>query len=485
MKKTIVLISAFCLFSVSLLVAQQELGMHFNTEVWQANITNPAIIPTHKVVIALPSVYSDFSINNQNLTYLDLIARNVASGKSTINLQTLISKWEDKNTIRNATQFDAFGVGFRIKKTFVSFGTAGVINTSFDLSKDLLDVGVNGNSKFIGKTANLTLGIESYIVSQKYLGFAYNINPNLIVATRLKVLSGDIAIASENSDMQLYTDPDIYQLKLTSNYRLKTAGIGDYKGYDKQNGINFNSYLNFGSNAQIKETAIRALAAGTNKGFSFDLGATYQVTSKLRIGVSATDIGGKINWKNNTSTFGHNNIDFKGLDFGVILRGDTNTFNKVMDTLKTTLDLSPTTHDAFTTKLPMRTYLSANYRLNKAVNVSGLFFTESYRGKLNTAFALGLNTTMGWLNLGLSWAYRNGSASNIGLSAVAKMGPIQIFGVTDNIIPAFSLDNSKINYNGRFGINLLFGKPKIKPVATPVIESVPEVPNPPTTTPKN
>ena len=125
-------------------MAQQELGLHFNQSVWQANSTNPALVPTHKIVIALPSVYSDFSLDNKGITYGDLISNNTSTGKATLNVENIINKWEASNAIRNATQFDAFAIGFRVKKAFISFGTSGAINTHLGLSKDLLDIGFHG-----------------------------------------------------------------------------------------------------------------------------------------------------------------------------------------------------------------------------------------------------------------------------------------------------------------------------------------------------
>ncbi len=483
MKKFLFSIFSILVATSPSLMAQQELGLHFNQSVWQANNTNPALIPNYKVVIALPSVYSDFSLNNKGITYEDLIARNTSTGKVTLNTDNLINKWETTNALRNATQFDAFAIGFRVKKAFVSFGTSGMINTHLGLSKDLLDIGFNGNAKFIGKTANLGLDIETYAVSEKFLGVAYNIGSKLSIATRLKAFSGGYAISSENPNMTLATSSDIYQLTLTSSYRLHTAGIGDYNGYSVKDGFQFNSYLNFGNTTQVNQSVKNAFLSGPNKGFGLDLGATYQVNPKLSVAASITNLGGKVTWKEQVSTFGHNGFEFKGLDFGVILRGDSTTFNKVMDTLRNSFDLTKTTHDAFTTKLPTRTYLSVSYRMNKVIQLGGLFFTESYRGKLNPAFALGLNTNTGWLNIGLSWAYRNQSASNIGMSATAKMGPIQIFAVTDNIIPVFNLKSSNINFNGRFGINLLFGKPKKEETvkAEDVKVEMPAPPPPPET----
>jgi hypothetical protein len=36
--------------------AQQEMGLHSMTDVWNANQTNPAFMPAYKFVVGLPSI---------------------------------------------------------------------------------------------------------------------------------------------------------------------------------------------------------------------------------------------------------------------------------------------------------------------------------------------------------------------------------------------------------------------------------------------
>ena len=60
-----------------------------------------------------------------------------------------------------------------------------------------------------------------------------------------------------------------------------------------------------------------------------------------------------------------------------------------------------------------------------------------------------------FLTFGTSVGLRNGAFNNIGLHAVLKLGPIQLYGVTDNIISAVRPFNSK-SANGRVGLNVAF-----------------------------
>ena len=68
------------------------------------------------------------------------------------------------------------------------------------------------------------------------------------------------------------------------------------------------------------------------------------------------------------------------------------------------------------------------------------------------------------LSLGASYAIRHKRFDNLGLNMSVKLGPVQIYAVTDNLITAIkNYDSSTMNL--RFGLNLVFGKPSIKEVS--------------------
>ena len=62
---------------------------------------------------------------------------------------------------------------------------------------------------------------------------------------------------------------------------------------------------------------------------------------------------------------------------------------------------------------------------------------------------------LSWLNLGASYAFRSETFDNLGINATVKVGPVQVFSVTDNIISALRPKDSH-SANVRVGLNLLF-----------------------------
>ena len=62
-------------------------------------------------------------------------------------------------------------------------------------------------------------------------------------------------------------------------------------------------------------------------------------------------------------------------------------------------------------------------------------------------------------SIGAQYAYIKGSENNIGLSTALRLGPVQLFFSSDNVIPLINPMKGQ-NVNMRFGMNLLFGKIK-------------------------
>ena len=100
-------------------------------------------------------------------------------------------------------------------------------------------------------------------------------------------------------------------------------------------------------------------------------------------------------------------------------------------------------------------YLSGTYQLNEKLKLGALFYNEN--GGLDVSYTgFAVNATyqlLKQIQLGGTLGLRNGSFSNLGMHFVAQLGPVQLFGVTDNIISAFRPYDSK-NANGRLGINI-------------------------------
>ena len=69
-----VLLLCTTLFTSVAVSAQQEQSLAFMTDVWQSNLTNPALLPDKKIGIALPSLY--FNLNSPELTFNSFVTKN-------------------------------------------------------------------------------------------------------------------------------------------------------------------------------------------------------------------------------------------------------------------------------------------------------------------------------------------------------------------------------------------------------------------------
>ena len=106
--------------------------------------------------------------------------------------------------------------------------------------------------------------------------------------------------------------------------------------------------------------------------------------------------------------------------------------------------------------LPTKIYLSSTYELTEKLRLGALLYTEMDARDTRFGFVANANYKMSdLLTVGGTLGLRNGSFDNLGLSAVAKLGPVQVYAVTDNVIGAFKPLEAK-NSNARLGINLIF-----------------------------
>ena len=81
----------FCL-SLSTLSAQ-ELGLHFMNNVWQSNLTNPAISPDQKIIFSFPSGYGNFA--HSAIAFNDAIIT-TSEGVKKIDGARLVAGLEDR-----------------------------------------------------------------------------------------------------------------------------------------------------------------------------------------------------------------------------------------------------------------------------------------------------------------------------------------------------------------------------------------------------
>ncbi len=410
-------------FFASQLLAQQELGLHFMPHVWQSNNTNPAFVQDNKLTIGLPGVYSAIAFDGP--TYNQIVSKE--NGKTVVDIDKLIGHLEPENAIRNELGIPSLSLSLKLKNLHLSLGHTVKYNAFLKYPKTLPQVVWQGNAQFIGQTVELGNELELTGYHELMAGLAYQFG-KVTLGGNAKFLSG-IAGAATDKDhhsTSLYTDPDVYQITLNGDYILHSASTIDYQEF-KDVKVNFD---------YAKLTAKEFFSK--NIGMAFDFGLRAEL-GKLDLAASVLDLG-KITWDDNVTNYeATQTYQYDGLDFSGALTGDSVSFGNALDTLKAIFKVKETS-GSYTTTLTRKIYLSARYHLTEKLTLSGLFYNETYRGKPLSSVAVGVNfSPFKQLNAGLSFAFKQpDSYNNLGLNLTLNLGPVQFFGVTDNL---FSLIN--------------------------------------------
>lgn len=440
MKKYIILFLS--VFSFANVQAQQDIGLHF-MDVWQQNRTNPAHFSDNKISVGLVSVYSTTVV--EGFTFDDIVR--TENGQRILDIDAAIKSMQDQNSLEQYLSVETLNIGLNFGKIGVSLSHAFRFDAIYDYPKTFPQTIFQGNAQFVGETVEIGSSINFNAYNEFALGLAYQ-TEKFNVGARIKYLSG-VAAGQTNNDrnnISLYTDPDIYQLTLNADYELQTAGFLEY------NDIN-DVELTFSPSAED------FTLGGDNTGVAFDIGAEVDL-GKLQLSASILDIG-SIEYTGNAKTYStQGTFTYDGLDISdAITGGEEVDFEAALDTIQSIFEVKETASN-FTTNLAPQAYLSARYALTEKITVGALYYGRFSELNTRTVIALSGQMKLGKIaTVGANYAIINDKFTNIGLNASAKIGPVQVFALTDNVIGlATQKDGEVINF--RVGLGLAFGKSK-------------------------
>ncbi|MFK7932163.1 MAG: DUF5723 family protein [Saprospiraceae bacterium] len=436
MTKNLLLLLLLWSFTLS---AQQEIGLHFNRDLWQSNRTNPAFTTNQQLTVTLPSLY--FNTETENFAFSDLLSEN-ESGETILNINQIIGQLADRNELSENLQIQTLGIAYQLGKLTLSVDHSIRQNATFDYPKTLPQLIWQGNAQFIGETVDLTHQLNLTAYHEFALGGAFQVTEQLSVGARAKLLSGIGNISTERGDLTLTTSDDVYQLTLAGDYLINSAGYFDFGGFSDFN-LDFD-LSGLGSGEFLS----------SNTGLAFDFGAELQL-EKLTIAVSIVDLG-SINWSDNVNNYGFNQtVEYTGLDVAqAYVEGDI-SLTSALDTLDQIFN--PTeTQVTYSTTLPSRFYLSGTYEINEKLTAGALFNGLMYNEQLTPTVAASLRYRLNDnLSVGGTYAVIDETYANVGLNVNAQLGFVQFYALTDNVVGLLNSDYN--NANARIGLNLQFG----------------------------
>lgn len=447
------IIGVFSLFQAN---AQLEFGTHFMSNIAQSNWTNPAAFNDYKINVTLPSIYAGVYNSairpnqvlekRENDLYLDMDGLLNKIGDDGLNLQTNVN-------------VETFSFAFQAKKFQVSLSHGLRVNMNHLFPKEMLQFAWGGNAQFVGETINIAPKLNFMAYQEFGLGLGIKVSKQLTLGAKLKYLVGAATYSTSNAKANIYTDPEYFQLTADTDYLIQTGGL-------PESDVNDGEFFNFDD--------FEPTIFGNNKGVAIDFGASFDVNEKLNIQTSVLNIG-KINWEDDVYNYhSQGEFTFEGLDFKPILDEGEFSEQEIIDTLDSTFDFE-TTSNSFSTVLPSSFYLSGTYKVRPRLSVGALLYAQGFQSELTTAFALNVKKDFGNIfSVGAQYAMVEGGVHNVGVSSTLKLGPVQIFAMTDNLAPIFNPLKGQ-NMNFRVGMNLAFKRMK-KDEPKETLEDI-EIPN--------
>jgi len=391
----------------------------------------------YRFKVFLPSVSIGFSQNGPSL--FDLIKQD-ASGDYFVNF-TQDENLENNNPYRASLLANTIGFSLNWKNFNFSIGHAARIFSHLNFPRDTYTLLQDGNAPFIGQEVSVGVALQATSFNQYALGVSYGTDV-FRIGVRGKLLSGNQDVSTEEFGVRLFTDDDIYQLRFNNNYIINSSSL-----------FTFNDLDDF--NFDFDRTVINTLFTN-NIGYSFDVGLSFVVADNSIIGVSIYDVG-KITWKENATNYkSKGGFSFDGLDIADYIGNETVV--ELRDSLLNLLKFEET-NESYSSRLPLQFNVSLSHSLNEYLDLDAAFNLSTINGSSAYNFRIGILYGLNdFSQIGVAYSYNQFEILNVGLSAIAKLGPVQLFARTDNILGVFQPIKNGYT-NGFVGINLLFGTP--------------------------
>lgn len=424
---------------------------------------NPAYQPEYKTYIGLPGL-GGISLNYNNSGFhaksllrkgeLDSVYFNINRFHKGLNRRNFIMVNNDNVLLT---------LGFRARNGWYwSVDVAEKNDFMVSFNRNIFTFVKNGNTDYLGSSYDLgPIGLKGSMYTEFAFGLSKKVNQKLTVGGRVKFLRGIANIDTKDSDMSVYTSADGGNVRLTSVQNVRVSApiryVYDKDGFVDWDGIELND-----------DKLVSSLLSTRNIGFAMDFGGEYQLLDKLKLHASLLDLG-FIKWGSNTYSFYQNTtFDWNGGDLSNSINSQQPDYRKVSDvfgdladSLKNSFRFNDV-QDKYTTMLHAKLYLGATYEMSKMLNFGGVFKASMYDGFVYPSLTVSANSRL-HRNVGASLTYTTmfGNYVNLGLGLTAKLGPLQLFLVTDNMLAANFTHTKTVNFS--FGINILTGHKDYRP----------------------
>lgn len=441
------------------LQAQTSQTLYFMDRIPQSSLLNPAYQPDHDFYIGIP-LFSSLNVNAKSnfASFNDMVFKHhqydslISFLHPDADPGNFISGLKELNTIAPDLYVGILSLGYRSNNSYFTFGIADRASVTVDMPRDMIMLGLEGNESFIGRSADFSsFGGEMNYFREYTFGYSYDINRLFNVGGRAKLLFGKANMSFRGENMNLYTDPDSYNIRLISKFNMDLSMpltlVRDESGRIDQIDSHFASD-DYGTGS--------FLFGSRNAGMAFDAGASFRIAREVTIFASLIDLG-FIGWKRDVYNLSMDaDFMYEGVDISPLFdsRDDSDPVNNMVDTLKSLLY---TQENSYRSGLPTRLYFGATYAHHSGINLGLLSRTEYRKNREQVVTASLMKDISPWLAASVSYSYMNRQYNSLGMGLTVRTGSFNFYMLTDNLASALT-PYRKRNLNMWIGFNLAFGQ---------------------------
>lgn len=424
------LILGFLLYT-AIAIGQDISLVHLNGFM-PATTLNPAAPLQKTVNISLANLSIFGGTNGPSIN--DITSKNI-EGQRYFDFNKLPTNLDDTHDVFLDYDIRTLDVGIKFGSFSLLAGHGFRSSSNIKYTKDLIQLLAFGNANFIGKNLNLGPIIDVMSFNELYLGGQKTLG-NFTLGLKAKLLFGASSISTESAQMQLFTDPEYYQLDFKNDYIIRSSSLLRYNSLDSIT-VNYSQFTfdNFFYN---------------NRGLAFDLGVDFKVSDQLNVFASARDLG-SISWDFFPRKYAsQGNFKFSGIDLVDYLSDSTLS---VKDTLLDLINVTSSLEN-YSTTLNSTFTVGGTYTHNKwKLNV--LYQLQNRFGFRNHALAVSAVRKISILDLGLQYTILKNNFANVGIYSSIKLGPCLIYLSSDNVLGVFRPLDAK-SASARMGLALQF-----------------------------
>lgn len=361
-------------------------------------------------------------------TYKDLV-KNETSTLIEIDANNVYAKLKDKNLLSFENEIKTLGVGIRFGRLGLGFQHSIVAYNYLSYTKELFGTLFLGNAQYIGQNVQISPNLNTALYNSFGFGGAYDLGKTKIAA-RVNLLTGIIGANTFKSGLNLFTDPEYYQLKLTTDYEVGTSGILNLDSLKSQN------FLSLTNKYQLTDLFT------SNYGLNVDFALHTQLNDKISLGASISRLG-YINFNKNANIYtSSKQINYDGLDLSKYVTKDSVAIEGLLDSFSNLVKFDKRA-SSFKLKLAPEIQVYAKYFFNSKLSFyGGVFYSALSNGSIISGSA-GVNfKPISLLSLGSNLTYLPGTKFNLGLHGKLNLGKLSIQAGTDNILFLINAKNA-------------------------------------------